>query len=127
MAHRTRSRLHSFPYLTLALLMLSPTVALHSVLAHLPPLLRYLVLIYTLTTNAATLVVYRHDKHAAVACSRRVSETTLHLWALLGGWPAAFVAQRVLRHKTRKRAFKAVFWGIVALEQGVCWTVLGIL
>ena len=43
----------------------------------------------------------------------------LHLAELLGGWPAAFVAQRALRHKISKTSYQATFWLIVALHQGV--------
>lgn len=83
--------------------------------------------VLVLAINAATLLVYRHDKHAAARSSWRVSETTLHLWALAGGWPGALAAQRALRHKTRKWRFQAVFWGIVVLEEALCLRVLGIL
>ncbi len=41
----------------------------------------------------------------------------LHLLELLGGWPGAFLAQQVFRHKTRKLSFQLVFWGIVLLHQ----------
>jgi hypothetical protein len=36
-------------------------------------------------------------------------ESTLHLWS----WRGAILAQRLLRHKSRKRWFKTVFWGTV--------------
>ena len=31
---------------------------------------------------------------------------TLHTLELIGGWPAAFLAQRWLRHKCSKRSFQ---------------------
>ena len=67
-----------------------------------------------LGASVVTLVVYAIDKRAAGSGRRRVSENTLHLLALAGGWPGAIVAQQALRHKTAKRSFRAVFWVTVA-------------
>jgi uncharacterized membrane protein YsdA (DUF1294 family)/cold shock CspA family protein len=58
-------------------------------------------------------LVYAIDKSAAVAGRWRVSESTLHTLSLVGGWPGALVAQQVLRHKSNKAAFRAVFWATV--------------
>lgn len=58
-------------------------------------------------------LVYAIDKSAAVAGRWRVSENTLHTLSLVGGWPGALVAQQVLRHKSNKAAFRAVFWATV--------------
>jgi uncharacterized membrane protein YsdA (DUF1294 family) len=63
-----------------------------------------------LAAGLATFLVYAADKRAAGTNRRRVSENTLHLLALVGGWPAAVIAQQTLRHKTAKRSFRAVFW-----------------
>lgn len=66
--------------------------------------------------SALTFVVYACDKSAARQGGWRTSERTLHLLAFLGGWPGALVAQQVLRHKSSKAEFRAVFWGTVALN-----------
>ena len=58
------------------------------------------------------------DKRRAQGGGRRVPEATLHGMELLGGWPGAFVAQRLVRHKTAKGRYQAVFWLIVAAWQG---------
>jgi uncharacterized membrane protein YsdA (DUF1294 family) len=42
-----------------------------------------------------------------------VPERTLHLLALLGGWPGAILGQRHFRHKTRKVSFLFAFWAVV--------------
>ncbi|THT99338.1 DUF1294 domain-containing protein [Lampropedia puyangensis] len=60
--------------------------------------------------NVITFVVYAMDKSAAKQGAWRTKENTLHILSLLGGWPAALLAQRRLRHKSSKSSFQAVFW-----------------
>ncbi|MFF2272016.1 DUF1294 domain-containing protein [Agromyces sp. NPDC058136] len=60
--------------------------------------------------------LYGLDKAAAKRGASRVSEQTLHLVDVVGGWPGALVAQQVFRHKTRKRSFRRVFWAGVVLN-----------
>ncbi|GAB4196469.1 MAG: hypothetical protein Kow00105_10600 [Phycisphaeraceae bacterium] len=71
---------------------------------------------YLATVNGVTMLTYAYDKHAATQRKRRVRERTLHLLALLGGSPAALVAQWLFRHKTVKRSFRTVFVGIVLVQ-----------
>lgn len=59
--------------------------------------------------NLVTFVAYWIDKRAAAAGGQRTPENTLHLFALLGGWPAARVAQQRLRHKSSKAEFLRVY------------------
>ena len=72
----------------------------------LPPL----VLVIALALNVATFVAYWLDKRAARVRQWRIQEKTLHLLGLAGGWPAARLAQQVLRHKTVKPGFQAMYW-----------------
>jgi uncharacterized membrane protein YsdA (DUF1294 family) len=63
-----------------------------------------------------TFVVYAFDKSAAKTQRWRTSEATLHMLALIGGWPGALLAQQWLRHKSSKRVFRTVFWTMVVLN-----------
>lgn len=69
-----------------------------------------------LGSSVASFVVYAADKSAAAAGRWRTSESTLLAFGLIGGWPGAIVAQRTLRHKSRKHSFQVAFWGTVALN-----------
>ena len=69
-----------------------------------------------LVVSALTFVAYALDKSAARRGSWRTAESTLHMLALIGGWPGALVAQQVLRHKSSKAEFRAVFWITVVLN-----------
>lgn len=60
--------------------------------------------------SAVLFAMYGFDKAAAQRGGWRISEATLHLVAIAGGWPGALIAQRVFRHKTRKQPFQAIFW-----------------
>jgi uncharacterized membrane protein YsdA (DUF1294 family) len=66
--------------------------------------------------SVVCLVVYAVDKSAATAQRWRVSETTLLLLGVVGGWPGAIVAQQTLRHKTQKASFRSAFWGTVVIN-----------
>jgi len=63
-----------------------------------------------------TFGAYALDKNAAQAGRWRTKESTLHLFALAGGWPGAWAAQRLLRHKSSKRSFLTVYRVTVAVH-----------
>jgi uncharacterized membrane protein YsdA (DUF1294 family)/cold shock CspA family protein len=63
-----------------------------------------------------TFLVYWFDKSAARHGRWRTKESSLLLLGLAGGWPGAVVAQRVLRHKSRKQQFQVAFWGTVVMN-----------
>ena len=67
---------------------------------------------------------YSFDKERAQAGMARLRETTLLGADLVGGWPGGFVAQRMLRHKTRKKSYRFMFWLIVILWQWVAFEVI---
>ncbi len=66
-----------------------------------------------LLLSLATFFVYGFDKNAAETGRWRTAENTLHLLSLVGGWPGAWVAQRLFRHKVRKTSFMAGYWATV--------------
>jgi len=70
----------------------------------------FLIILVLACLNLATYFTYARDKSAARANQRRTPEATLLLLGLLGGWPAALLAQRRLRHKTAKTSFQLKFW-----------------
>ncbi|UCV15829.1 DUF1294 domain-containing protein [Quatrionicoccus australiensis] len=90
-------------------------VALSAWAGKLPGLLAALYFAASLLTFG----VYAHDKSAARAQRWRIRESTLHLLALIGGWPGALLAQHRLRHKSGKSAFLATFWTSVLLNSGM--------
>ena len=85
-------------------------------LATLAGLASGLLLLFILLMNAASYWSYAQDKEAAQTGARRVPEQTLHILSFLGGWPAAWLAQQKLRHKTQKQPFRKVYWFTILLN-----------
>lgn len=69
-----------------------------------------LVLWFYLAISAISFFLYAWDKNSAQREAWRTKESTLHLFDLLGGWPGAMIAQQTLRHKSKKKEFRFVFW-----------------
>ena len=87
-------------------------VGASTAIGKLPPMLLGFYVVVSLIAFAA----YALDKSAAQDGRWRTPENTLHLLALLGGWPGALVAQNRLRHKSSKMSFLVVFWATVLLN-----------
>ena len=81
--------------------------------------LPFYILAGYLGLSTVTFLAYAFDKSAAEARRWRTKEDTLHLLALIGGWPGALLAQNWLRHKSKKTSFQAVFWVTVILNCAV--------
>ena len=73
-------------------------------------------LLLTVACSAVVFVLYGIDKRRAIKVKPRISERTLHLFALAGGWPGAYLGSRLFRHKTLKVSFRVVFWLTVAVH-----------
>lgn len=73
--------------------------------AYLPPVVPAAYAIFSISAFA----VYAIDKSAARHGRWRTPEKTLHMLALIGGWPGALLAQKILRHKSQKSSFQAFF------------------
>ncbi|EBM7634562.1 TPA: DUF1294 domain-containing protein [Salmonella enterica subsp. enterica serovar Dublin] len=67
------------------------------------------VAMWFLLANVLTLAIYGIDKTAARKTWRRVPESTLLVFGVVGGWPRAIVGQQLFRHKTQKQPFKTYF------------------
>jgi uncharacterized membrane protein YsdA (DUF1294 family) len=103
-------------FIALGVLLALPVYALARLASSIDP--RLLVGV-PLALSIVAFLACRSDKRRAEAGQWRIPETTLHLLALLGGWPGAFLAQRAYRHKTAKPSFQVVFWLIVLVHQFV--------
>jgi len=77
----------------------------------------YLCLVASL--SCISFALYGWDKRQAVLARWRVSEQTLHLFDLAGGWPGGLLGQRYFRHKTKKLSFRIRFWLTVLLHLAV--------
>lgn len=78
-----------------------------------------LILVEYFTLSFFTFLLYAIDKRNAIKGRRRISEKTLQISALLGGWPGALLAQQTFRHKTQKRPFILVLWLGILINTGV--------
>jgi uncharacterized membrane protein YsdA (DUF1294 family) len=66
--------------------------------------------------NIVTITLFWLDKQAAIKGHSRIAEKTLLLFALIGGTPGAFYAQRRFRHKTQKEPFRLILKLIAGLQ-----------
>ena len=79
-------------------------------------LLNGMVLLLISLMNVMSYWFYAQDKEAAQLGNRRVPENTLHILSFLGGWPAAWLAQQCLRHKTQKQPFRKIYFCTIFLN-----------
>jgi len=66
-----------------------------------------------LVASTLAFYFYRHDKD---------SDGTLHFWSLIGGWPGAALAQKLVQPRSKKRSFQIVYWFTIAANSvGFFW------
>lgn len=84
-------------------------------------ILKFLLTILALLAlaNLISFAAFWVDKRRAIKREWRVSEAALLTFALFGGSLGAKLAQRLLRHKTRKRPFVWYLDAIVVAHVGV--------
>ncbi len=75
-----------------------------------------IILILYLLVSLVTFLLYWLDKIKATKDQRRTPEKKLHFCSLIGGWPGALIAQRILHHKSRKKSFQIEFYITVILN-----------
>lgn len=80
-------------------------------------------LLYLAVINAAAYAAFALDKERARNNDWRISEATLLATALAGGSLGAKLAQRRLRHKTRKEPFRSVL-NLICLAQAATLALL---
>ena len=102
----------SFAPMQLAAIIYIVAVAILS-FVHLLPAYSF---IFIALMNGLSYWLYAQDKEAAQLGNRRVPEQTLHVVAFLGGWPAAWLAQQKLRHKTQKQPFRQIYFCSIVLN-----------
>jgi uncharacterized membrane protein YsdA (DUF1294 family)/cold shock CspA family protein len=83
------------------------------------PVAWWLPLLQMAIFSAVTYKLYAYDKRQAILYAWRVPQTIMHLGELAGGWPGAFIAQKRLRHKSSKKSYQSIFWGIILIYQVV--------
>ena len=63
------------------------------------------ILIYFITINISSFLLFAFDKHRSITQKYRVSENRLHLFSLLGGVVGSTLSMLLFRHKVSKSSF----------------------
>lgn len=82
---------------------------------------------HLVSINLVTIIAYASDKRAAKKGQWRVPEARLHTLELLGGWIGAFIAQKVFKHKTRKKSYQTIFWLMLVFQITIIYYILNFL
>ena len=68
-------------------------------------ILQYPILSYLVVINVVTFFIYGIDKWKAIHGKWRISETSLLVWAIIGGSIGAWIGMDVWHHKTNHKKF----------------------
>ena len=82
------------------------------------------IVYHLISVNLVTIIAYGVDKRAAIKRSWRVSEAKLHTLEFFGGWIGAFVAQKIFKHKTKKKSFQLTFWFMLVIQLAAIYYIL---
>lgn len=74
--------------------------------------------------NIVTVIAYGADKKAALRGEWRVPEAQLHTLEFLGGWPGAYIGQKIFHHKTKKKSYRVMFWLMLVLQIAAVYIIL---
>lgn len=74
------------------------------------------IVVYLLAINLLSFTLTGIDKWMAIKQKWRVSEKTLHGVTLAGGTLGSGLGMLLFRHKTAKRSFLLIFFGILAIQ-----------
>lgn len=85
------------------------------------------IVYHLISINLVTIVAYGTDKKAAIRGDWRVPEARLHALELMGGWIGAFIAQKIFRHKTKKKSYQTIFWLMLVFQIAIIYYVLSFL
>ena len=80
---------------------------------------------YYAVLNLLTFFLYLLDKRRAKKHRRRIRETTLLAFSMLGGALGAFFAMQIFRHKTEKPLFQVLVPLSLALHLIFIWFIAG--
>ena len=80
-------------------------------------LVKFWLLIFV-AVNIGSAVMIWLDKRNARNGKRRISEHTLLVWAVVGGWLGGLCAMYALRHKTSKALFLGRYWLVMTIYIG---------
>ena len=114
MASRRPNRRKTSPLLTFLLVATAIAAAAGIALRGLLGL--HWLVCYLVAVNVAIFLLYTYDKAVSGRGGLRVPESLLQGFALAGGTPAAFLAQRALRHKRLKRPFRSTFVWVMVVQ-----------
>lgn len=73
-------------------------------------------ILYYLLMSVFTFYIYSKDKDFSQDGNWRISEQTLHLLSMMGGWLGALIAQDKLNHKSSKTNFRILFFITIILN-----------
>ena len=118
---RRKGRHGVVPWVLFPLALVLPGVAVTRAMASITP--KY-VMAYVGAISAITAYAYWSDKRKARDNAWRTPEHVLHSLELLGGWAAAFLSQRIFRHKTAKEEYQFTFWLIAVVHQYIAFDFL---